>query len=118
MFQKKVTIKKNGDICIEVSNKFREVKFDIPNGTSYQDAKKIVFEDFRKASYIFINPREVKDYPKFKLVIDEIIDSELMEEIQEDEDYIDEIEDEENNDIDNTILDIFIKENFNGEKRN
>ena len=75
MFQKKVTIKKNGDICIEVSNKFREVKFDIPNGTSYQDAKKIVFEDFRKASYIFINPREVKDYPKFKLVIDEIIDS-------------------------------------------
>ena len=42
--------------------------------------------------------------------IDEIIDSELMEEIQEDEDYIDEIEDEENNDIDNTILDIFIKE--------
>ena len=75
MFQKKVTIKKNGDICIEVSNKFREVKFDIPNDTSYQDAKKIVFEDFRKASYIFINPREVKDYPKFKLVIDEIIDS-------------------------------------------
>lgn len=75
MFQKKVTIKKNGDILIEVSNKFREVKFDIPNGTSYQDAKKIVFEDFRKASYIFINPREVKDYPKFKLVIDEIIDS-------------------------------------------
>lgn len=75
MFQKKVTIKKNGDICIEVSNKFREVKFDIPNGTSYQDAKKMVFEDFRKASYIFINPREVKDYPKFKLVIDEIIDS-------------------------------------------
>ena len=75
MFQKKVTIKKNGDICIEVSNKFREVKFDIPNGTSYQDAKKIVFEDFRKASYIFINTREVKDYPKFKLVIDEIIDS-------------------------------------------
>ena len=75
MFQKKVTIKKNGDICIEVSNKFREVKFDIPKGTSYQDAKKIVFEDFRKASYIFINPREVKDYPKFKLVIDEIIDS-------------------------------------------
>ena len=75
MFQKKVTIKKNGDICIEVSNKFREVKFDIPNDTSYQDAKKIVFEDCRKASYIFINPREVKDYPKFKLVLDEIIDS-------------------------------------------
>ena len=75
MFQKKVTIKKNGDICIEVSNKFREVKFDIPNGTSYQDAKKMVFEDFRKASYIFINPREVEDYPKFKLVIDGIIDS-------------------------------------------
>lgn len=41
--------------------------------------------------------------------IDEIIDNELMEEIQEDEDYIDEIEDEEKNDIDNTILDIFIK---------
>jgi hypothetical protein len=75
MFQKKVTIKKNGNICIEVSNGVREVKFDISNGTSYHDAKKMVFEDFRKASYIFINPREVKDYPKFKLVIDEIIDS-------------------------------------------
>ena len=75
MFQKKVTIKKNGDILIEVSNKFSEVKFDIPNGTSYQDAKKMVFEDFRKASYIFINPREIKDNPKFKLVIDGIIDS-------------------------------------------
>ena len=77
MFQKKVTIKKNGDICIEVSNKFREVKFDIPNGTSYQDAKKIVFEDFRKASYVFSDSRKVEDYlsPKFKLVLDEIIDS-------------------------------------------
>ena len=79
MFQKKVTIKKNGDILIEVSNKFREVKFDISNDTSYHDAKKMVFEDFRKASYIFSNSREkeAEDYlnPKFKLVIDGIVDS-------------------------------------------
>lgn len=77
MFQKKVTIKKNGDICIEVSNKFREVKFDIPNGTSYHNAKKMMFEDFRKISYVFSDSRKVEDYlsPKFKLVLDEIIDS-------------------------------------------
>ena len=77
MFQKKVTIKKNGDICIEVSNKFREVKFDIPKDTSYQDAKKMVFEDFNKVSNIFNDYREIEDYldPKFKLVIDGIVDS-------------------------------------------
>ena len=76
MFQKKVTIKKNGDICIEVSNKFREVKYDIPNNTSYQDAKKMVFKDF-KVSYILSNSKKIDDYldPKFKLVIDGIIDS-------------------------------------------
>lgn len=77
MFQKKVTIKKNGDIYIEVSNKFREVKFNIPNDTSYHDAKKMAFEDFNKVSHIFNDYREIEDYldPKFKLVLDEIIDS-------------------------------------------
>ena len=77
MFQKKVTIKKNGDILIEVSNGVREVKFDIPNDTSYHNAKKMVFEDFNKVSSIFNDNREVEDYlfPKFKLVLDEIIDS-------------------------------------------
>lgn len=76
MFQKKVTIKKNGDILIEVSNKFREVKFDIPNGTSYHDAKKMVFDDFRVSS-ILSNNKKFEDYldPKFKLVIDGIVDS-------------------------------------------
>ena len=76
MFQKKVTIKKNGDICIEVSNKFREVKFDIPNGTSYHDAKKMMFETI-KVTYKINCTKEIEDYwdPKFKLIVDEIINS-------------------------------------------
>ena len=76
MFQKKVTIK-NSIICIKVSNEIGEVKFDITNDTSYHDAKKMAFEDFNKVSHIFNDFREIEDYldPKFKLVLDEIIDS-------------------------------------------
>ena len=61
MFQKKVTIKKNGDICIEVSNKTGKVKVDIDKNTPYFGTKKKVFDT--DLNY------------DAKLVLDEIIDS-------------------------------------------
>ena len=61
MFQKKVTIKKNGDICIEVSNETGKVKVDIANYTPYFGTKKKVFDT--DLNY------------DVKLVLDGIIDS-------------------------------------------
>lgn len=75
MFQKKVTIK-NNIICIEISNEIGEVKFDIANDTSYHDAKKMMFETL-KVTYKVNCTKEIEDYwgPKFKLIMDEIINS-------------------------------------------
>lgn len=75
MFQKKVTLK-NNIICIKVSNEIGEVKFDIANDTSYHDAKKMMFETL-KVTYKVNCTKEIEDYwdPKFKLIIDEIINS-------------------------------------------
>ena len=75
MFQKKVTIK-NSIICIKVSNEIGEVKFDITTDTSYHDAKKMMFETI-KVTYKINCTKEIEDYwdPKFKLIVDEIINS-------------------------------------------
>lgn len=61
MFQKKVTIKKNGSICIEVSNEAGKVKVDIEKDTPYFGTKQKVFDT--DLTY------------DVKLVVDEIVDS-------------------------------------------
>lgn len=61
MFQKKVTIKKNGDICIEVSNETGNVKVDIGKDTPYFGTKQKVFD--ADLNY------------DIKLVVDEIVNS-------------------------------------------
>ena len=61
MFQKKVTIKKNGDICIEVSNETGKVKVDIKKNTPYFGTKQKVFD--ADLNY------------DVKLVVDEIVNS-------------------------------------------
>ena len=75
MFQKKVTLK-NNIICIKVSNEIGEIKFNISNDTSYHDAKKMMFETL-KVTYKINCTKEIEDYwdPKFKLIVDEIINS-------------------------------------------
>ena len=75
MFQKKVTIK-NSFISIKVSNEIGEVKLDIANDTSYHDAKKMMLETL-KVTYKDNCTKEIEDYwdPKFKLIVDEIINS-------------------------------------------
>ena len=75
MFQKKVRIK-DSFICIEVSNEVGGISFAIPNDTSYPDAKKMAFENF-KVTYKVDSTKETEDYwdPQFKLIVDEIINS-------------------------------------------